>query len=414
MHQAAKALGELCKVGAKVALLATRDGLLIESVAGQQPPPDLDYAAAGAASALEAAKLMVSGLTPACVQGVLVELKHGSIMTVHQIGDEMILAVLADTIGGLGRLLVELRRLIPVITAAVDAGTGDSSNDGVRPTRLDAPAKAENVHNTYVISPEVASPSGDQEETLPGPVPRISRHDVDGAVRGTKTGLPQATQPPEADAARAPDGSVPAGSALVADPGLSSSKETKPRSGDPRELASVPVPDLQGAATGFSVNRLLHQNADGARPDSVGAESGARSAATTRPEENVGMLLARVHLDVTGQVATATVEVTCQERRATGRAVGRNQPDRNLFLVAEATAQAVTKLLPPHHGVMVEPVRPFSSGPVEAWPQLVWLSPTDDGIPLQPARTDDRSPEGMANAVLHAVNDRLGTLLAEH
>jgi predicted regulator of Ras-like GTPase activity (Roadblock/LC7/MglB family) len=418
MYQAAKALGELCKVGAKVALLATRDGLLIESVTGQQPPSDLDSAAAGAAGALEAGKLMVSGLTPACVQSVLVELEHGGVMTVHPIDDEMILAVLADTFGGLGRLLVELRRLIPMITAAVDAGTGDS--DGVTSPRFDAPAVAD-VQNTYVISSGVASLSADEEKTLSGPVPGTSRHDVNRTARGTNTGLPQATQPPEAEAACASGRPAPAGSAEAVDHGPSSSqrpellsvRDTRPRSDNQRELASAPVRNLQEAAAGSSVDRLLPQGTDGAPPDSVAAEPGLRSAATTRSEENIGFMLAGVHLDVTGQVATATVEVTYQERRATGRAVGRNQPTRNLFLVAEATAQAVTKLLPRHHGVMVETVPSFSSGGVEAWPRLIWLSPAEAEVHLQMVRTDDTSPQGIANAVLHAVNERLGALLAK-
>ncbi len=387
MYQAAKALGELCKVGAKVALLATRDGLLIESVANQQPPSDLDDAAAGAASALEAAKLMVSGLTPACVQGVLVELERGTVMTVHQINDEMILAVLADTIGGLGRLLVELRRLIPMIAAAVDVGAEDSASLPL----LDASAKAEAVHRTYEVSPETTSPRGDQEATFAGSLPQPSRRDLDGAVRGAKRDhASRSFERPEPSAA----------------------KETEPRSGNQRELASLPAPGLPGLATGSAVDALPPQDTEGITPNSVGVKSGLRSAATTRSEREIGIRLAGVHLDVTGQVATATIEVAYQERRAAGKAVGRHQPERNLFLVAEATAQAATKLLPPHHGVMVEAVPSFSSGAVEAWPRLIWLSPTDAEEPLQRVKTDNNSPEGMANAVVHAVNERFGALLA--
>jgi GGDEF domain-containing protein len=117
-------------------------------------------------------------------------------------------------------------------------------------------------------------------------------------------------------------------------------------------------------------------------------------------------------LDVSGQVATATVKLILGDREVVGRAVGRNAQERRLFLAAEAAARAVTELLPPGYGVVVHDIQPAPPDVGKAlWAAVLFLTPTAEESLLGIAPIDDMVFEAAGKAVLNAVNRRVGLLL---
>ncbi len=117
-------------------------------------------------------------------------------------------------------------------------------------------------------------------------------------------------------------------------------------------------------------------------------------------------------LDVSGQVATATVKLMLGDREVVGRAVGRNAQERRLFLAAEAAARAVTELLPPGYGVVVHDIQPAPPDVGKAlWAAVLFLTPTAEESLLGIAPIDDMVFEAAGKAVLNAVNRRVGLLL---
>ena len=117
-------------------------------------------------------------------------------------------------------------------------------------------------------------------------------------------------------------------------------------------------------------------------------------------------------LDVSGQVATATVKLILGDREVVGRAVGRNAQERRLFLAAEAAARAVTEFLPPGYGVVVHDIQPAPPDVGKAlWAAVLFLTPTAEESLLGIAPIDDMVFEAAGKAVLNAVNRRVGLLL---
>lgn len=117
-------------------------------------------------------------------------------------------------------------------------------------------------------------------------------------------------------------------------------------------------------------------------------------------------------LDVSGQVATATVKLMLGDREVVGRAVGRNAQERRLFLAAEAAARAVTEFLPPGYGVVVHDIQPAPPDVGKAlWAAVLFLTPTAEESLLGIAPIDDMVFEAAGKAVLNAVNRRVGLLL---
>lgn len=120
------------------------------------------------------------------------------------------------------------------------------------------------------------------------------------------------------------------------------------------------------------------------------------------------IMLSGAKLDLAGLVATATVELTFGNCRATQKAVGRNVPERHRFLVAEATARAITVLFPPGFGVVlhsVAPARPDVGAPI--WTQVVFLTPTREESLQGIVAVGDDPSIAVAKSVLHAVNRRV-------
>ena len=117
-------------------------------------------------------------------------------------------------------------------------------------------------------------------------------------------------------------------------------------------------------------------------------------------------------LDVSGQVATATVKLVLGDREVVGRAVGRNAQERRLFLAAEAAARAVTEFLPPGYGVVVHDIQPAPPDVGKAlWAAVLFLTPTAEESLLGIAPIEDMVFEAAGKAVLNAVNRRVGLLL---
>ncbi len=126
------------------------------------------------------------------------------------------------------------------------------------------------------------------------------------------------------------------------------------------------------------------------------------------------LILKSVNLDVSGQVATATVQLTLGDRRVMGKAVGRDTEDRRLYLVAEATARAITEFMPRGYGAILHHIQhaPAEVG-VALWSLVILLTPTGEQSLLGIALADGNLPEAAANSVLNATNRRVGVLLSE-
>ena len=147
------------------------------------------------------------------------------------------------------------------------------------------------------------------------------------------------------------------------------------------------------------------------------------TTASTRPadrershgaaEEQQRVVLRSVKMEVSGHVATATVELAYGATKATAKSVGHNTEERRLFLAAEAAARALTDFLPPGYGVVVHDVQlsPEVSEAVIA--AVAFLTPADEHALLGIARIRDTIYETAACTVLNAVNRWLGAILTE-
>jgi GGDEF domain-containing protein len=127
-------------------------------------------------------------------------------------------------------------------------------------------------------------------------------------------------------------------------------------------------------------------------------------------------VLTSMRLDLSGLVATAIVELTIGRRSAVARSVGRNAEGRRLFLIGEATARAVTDLLPAGYGAVIHDVQVLQPGTAEQGrgilSSVLFLSPDNEQylFGVAAAGTDPRL--AAARAALSAVNRRIEPLLA--
>lgn len=126
------------------------------------------------------------------------------------------------------------------------------------------------------------------------------------------------------------------------------------------------------------------------------------------------LVLLEANLDLTGQVATATVELMLGDQRVKGKAVGRNSEERRLPLVAEATARAATEFMSRGYGVVIQHVdhAPAEVG-VALWTLVFLLTPTGEQGLLGIAPADHNFTRAAATCVLNAINRRVGMLLGE-
>ncbi len=126
------------------------------------------------------------------------------------------------------------------------------------------------------------------------------------------------------------------------------------------------------------------------------------------------VVLRVVNLELTGFVAAASVEVMHGNCKGTGKVVGRNAPERHSFLVAGATARALTELFPRGFGIVLQNVYPVTSEVIKALSTVVlFLTPTREELLLGIAQVDDSLPRAAAKAVLNAVNRRIEFWLHE-
>lgn len=126
------------------------------------------------------------------------------------------------------------------------------------------------------------------------------------------------------------------------------------------------------------------------------------------------IMLNGARLDLSGVVATATVELAYGKCHVTQKAVGRNAPERHRFLAAEATARAVTFLFPPGFGVVLHTISPGLPEPGEAlWTLVHFLTPTREESLLGIAAVENDVSVAAAKSVLNAVNRRVEFWLAK-
>lgn len=144
----------------------------------------------------------------------------------------------------------------------------------------------------------------------------------------------------------------------------------------------------------------------------AGGPIGVRPVAGARGKRAV---LSSLWLDLSGMVATAYVQLTFGEHRAAARSVGRNAGERRFFLVGEATARAVTDLLPAGYGAVIHEVRSLPPGASNQRGRVLagvlFLSPYSEQLLFGVAPADGDPPLAAARATLGAVNRRIEPLL---
>ena len=146
------------------------------------------------------------------------------------------------------------------------------------------------------------------------------------------------------------------------------------------------------------------------------APAEAQAVAPEAASREKRAVLTSLRLDLSGLVATAVVELTFGPRRIVARSVGRNTEGRRLFLIAEATARAVTDLLPSGYGAVIHDVTILQPGAPEQGrgilSSVLFLSPDNEQFlfGLAPAGNDPRL--AAARASLSAVNRKIQPLLA--
>jgi len=126
------------------------------------------------------------------------------------------------------------------------------------------------------------------------------------------------------------------------------------------------------------------------------------------------IVLESVGLNISGQVATATVRLRERGRVVSGRAVGRNVEPQRLSLLGDAAARALTELLPLGYGVLLSGIRPVT---IEVGDAVIaaatLLTPGGEVTLMGVAPADGGVTEAAVRAVLDAVNRRLAYLFAD-
>lgn len=286
--------------------------------------------------------------------------------------------------------------------------------------RVTDPAAAATVIDAVVISAEVASAVGVPPEPQPSmePAPALEQVFPAEAAKAAEAvapseepaaALPQVPQPAEVltvseEAPPAPP--VPEPAEVIAMAPAETAEE--PAAAEPTAMPPAPAEEavveeaaavpavLHGPLSVETITRAL----DESKKES--SEAGAR------------IQLKAVSLDLSGVVATASVKLVFGERQVTGKAVGRGVQERRLFLMAEATARAVTEFLPAGYGVVIHDIQPAPPEVGKAlWAVVLFLTPTGEQSLLGIAPIDGVISEAAAKAVLSAVNRRVGLLLGQ-
>lgn len=146
----------------------------------------------------------------------------------------------------------------------------------------------------------------------------------------------------------------------------------------------------------------------------MGAASLSPMEATSsqRPsEEPQRVVLKSLKMEIAGHVATATAELAHGTRKVTVKSVGPNTEERRLFLAAEATARALTELLPTGYGVVLQDVKVSPEVGEAVFAAVAFLTPGEEQSLLGVARIKDSVYDAAATTVLNAVNRKLGVIL---
>lgn len=306
-------------LGVRTALVATWDGLLIDSVVCDDEPVELETLAANAAAALQMSHK--EGPARGRVDGILAEFDSGSTVIVDPVGDNSLVAFVTRPASDVAQLRSELRTLAQLRLAG---SPPRSASIGI---------------------PEAAAP------VTPAPAPRHAP-------------LPVRPKP------------VPTASPLQA-----------PLPARPK---AAPV-ERSAAATAREIVR--------------GTPAGRR------------VILKQASLETAGFAATATVELAYNGEKIVGKAVARNDSAQYLYVAAEAAVRAVSELLPPGYGIVLEHVTPVASAADQSIKaisvKVLFLTPAGEQTLLGIAKIVGDEPVAAAKTVLSAVNASLESLLSQ-
>ncbi len=125
----------LSNLGVRTALVATWDGLLIDSVVCDDEPVELEMLAANAAAALQLSH--TDRPARGRVDGVMAEFDSGSTIIVDPVGDNTLVAFVANPTSDVAQLRTELRALAQL---AVSGGAAPAVTPRVSDTARPAPA----------------------------------------------------------------------------------------------------------------------------------------------------------------------------------------------------------------------------------------------------------------------------------
>jgi GGDEF domain-containing protein len=314
------------------------------------------------------------------------------------------------------RPLEDIRGLVDVIHQQVAAVGLETDGDRLPHSHLGVatvdrlaesdPAAVHALIDAVIISAEIASTGG---ETPNGSIHMEPSMPQAAVAAGTEA-QPQAEREPVVNTPAPPFLSPPEPAASESDEALHTEHEAEEEPAPPvYELPSEPEPLAQAAPPPMAA-----ESAPPEIPAPALAEASAPAAAMPVPTaDGDGRIRFKgASLDVSGQVATATVKLMLGDREVVGRAVGRNAQERRLFLAAEAAARAVTEFLPQGYGVVVHDIQPAPPDVGKAlWAAVLFLTPNAEESLLGIAPIDDMVFEAAGKAVLNAVNRRVGLLL---
>lgn len=323
------------------------------------------------------------------------------------------------------RTLQDVRELVDVVHQQVAAVGLETDGDRLPHSRLGIatvdrlaesdPIAVQALIDAVIISAEIASTGG---ETPAAPIrmePSVPQAAVPAAVEPHP---PVAAEPREVSEPVSPPSPVP-------EPALEGDEVQHVRHPAEEEPAAPvyelppepePMPAFEPEPTAQEAPPdMPAASAASKQPAPTPAEEGALPAGAMpvpTPDGNGRIRFKGASLDVSGQVATATVKLMLGDREVIGRAVGRNAQERRLFLAAEAAARAVTEFLPPGYGVVVHDIQPAPPDVGKAlWAAVLFLTPTAEESLLGIAPIEDMVFEAAGKAVLNAVNRRVGLLL---
>lgn len=367
MGRVRQALQQLCRLGMRAAFLSSSDGLLIDAVTCPDERLDLDRIVASVTSEMQSGKWASDPLRPP--RSVVVQLEGGAALVIRPAGEDVVGAVLATNEAALGRIRLELQRLMPEVAAAgsgepldlltfiSDAlGSGTSEPTRPQPAAVEPPRQE---LREIAVPVQLDGPSG----PAPGPVPEpiVAAPGSVGVV-------------PRNDAILEPH--------LPAEPALTAAEPPRP------------VPASAPQQSGPSDERLV--------------ESPHEPDPGWQPRQR--LILEGVGLSITGQAATATVDLAYGTRRYTGKVVARDSREQRRVLIAEATARAVTAVLPNGYGVSLVGINPTLPDEEVLVAKVFLLTPNSEETLFGVAPLDDEF-RAAAKAVLSAVNRRIAPLL---